>query len=52
LYLFLNEQSLLMIAVPRGTPNLLREFVARVGNILSMIGVSNERIEKEIEHFR
>jgi hypothetical protein len=52
LYLFLNEQCLLVVAVPRGTPDLLREFVGRVGNVLSMIGVSNERIEKEIEHFR
>ena len=52
LYLFLNEQSLLVVAVPRSTPNLLRGFVARVGNVLSMIGVSNKRIEREIEHFR
>lgn len=52
LYLFLNEQSLLVVAVPRHTPQLLQEFVARVGNILSMIGVPNKRIENEIEHFR
>jgi hypothetical protein len=52
LFLFLNEQCLLAVAVPRGTPDVLREFVARVGNILSMIGVPNDRIEKELEHFR
>lgn len=52
MYLFLNEQSLLVVVVPRGTPDLLQIFVARVGNVLSMIGVPNERIEKEIEHFR
>jgi hypothetical protein len=26
-------------------------FVARVGNLLSMIGVPNERIHQEVEHF-
>ncbi|HUO84221.1 MAG TPA: hypothetical protein VM534_03820 [Thermoanaerobaculia bacterium] len=51
-YLFVNEQSLLAVVVPRGEPDLLRQFVARVGNILSMIGVSNQRIEEEVEHFR
>jgi hypothetical protein len=52
IFLFMNEQSLLAVVVPRGTPDLLRAFVARVGNILSMIGVPNPRIEIEIEHFR
>src|SRR5205085_8752738 len=52
LYLFMNEQSLLVVAIPRGTPDLLRAFVARIGNILSMIGVPGARIEKELEHFR
>lgn len=52
LYLFLNEQSLLVVAVPRGTPDVLRALVARVANVLSMIGASNERIQKEVEHFR
>jgi len=52
IFLFVNEQSLLAVVVPRGTPNLLQVFVARVANLLSMIGVANERIEIEIEHFR
>lgn len=47
----MNEQSLLAVIVPRGHPNLLHTFVARVGNLLSMIGVPNERIDIEIEHF-
>lgn len=50
-FLFVNEQSLLAVVVPNGTPNLMHVFVARVGNILSMIGVPNERIERELEHF-
>lgn len=52
LFIFVNEQSLLAVVVPRGEPDLLRLFVARVANILSMIGVTNVRIEEEIEHFR
>jgi Domain of unknown function (DUF6933) len=40
-----------MVVVPRGEPDLLHAFVARVGNLLSMIGLSNERIEQELEHF-
>jgi hypothetical protein len=51
LFIFVNEQSLLIVAVPRGEPVLLHAFVARVGNVLSMIGVSNPRIEEELEHF-
>ena len=51
LFLFMNEQTLLMVVVPRGEPRILHTFVARVGNLLSMIGVPNTRIEMEIEHF-
>jgi len=53
-YLFTNEQSLLSVVFPRqGTSTeTLQLFVARVGNLLSMIGVSNARIEEELEHFR
>src|SRR6266536_2671402 len=51
LFLFVNEQSLLAVVVPRGEPGLLNLFVARVGNILSMVGVPNARIEQELEHF-
>jgi len=40
------------VAIPRGTPDLFRAFVARIGNILSLIGVPDARIEKELEHFR
>ncbi len=52
MFLFMNEQSLLAVVVPVGVPRLLHTFVARVGNLLSMIGLPNERIEREIEHFR
>ena len=52
MFLFVNEQSLLGVVVPLGFPRLLNTFVARVGNLLSMIGLTNERIEREIEHFR
>jgi hypothetical protein len=52
MFLFMNEQSLLAVVVPVGTPALLHTFVARVGNLLSMIGLPNERIEREIDHFK
>lgn len=51
MFLFMNEQSLLAVVVPVGIPDLLHHFVARVGNLLSMIGLPNERIEQEIQHF-
>lgn len=51
MFLFMNEQSLLAVVVPAGVPELLNMFVARVGNLLSMIGLPNRRIEQEIEHF-
>jgi hypothetical protein len=51
-FLFMNEQSLLAVIVPRYAMMSMNVFVARVGNLLSMIGVPNERIEEEIEHFR
>lgn len=51
MFLFMNEQSLLAVVVPRGEQALLILFVARVGNLLSMIGVPNPRIEQEVEHF-
>lgn len=50
-YLFVNEQSLLAVFVPRRGMTSMNVFVARVGNILSMLGLSNDRIEEEIEHF-
>ena len=50
-FLFMNEQSLLAVLVPRGEMRSMNVFVARVGNILSMLGVPNERIHAEIEHF-
>lgn len=46
----MNEQSLLAVAVPRREPLVLQVFVARVANVLSMIGVPDERIEIELEH--
>lgn len=52
MFLFMSEQSLLAVVVPVGAPAPLRMFVARAGNLLSMIGLPNERIEREIEHFR
>ncbi len=51
-FLFMNEQSLLAVVVPRGTPDLLNVFIARVANVLSMIGVPNARIEHELVHFQ
>lgn len=53
-FLFTNEQCLLAVVVPwQGTPaEIMRIFVSRVANILSMIGVTNARIEDELEHFR
>ena len=51
-FLFMNEQSLLAVVVPRGTPDLLNTFVARVGNVLSLIGLPNGRIEQELVHFQ
>ena len=52
LFLFVNEQSLLAVLVPRHAMKSMDVFVARVGNILSMIGLSSDRIHEEIEHFR
>jgi len=52
MFLFMNEQSLLAVVVPVGMSALLNTIVARVGNLLSMIGVSNERIDREIDHFK
>lgn len=51
IFLFMNEQSLLAVAVPRGEAMVLQAFVARVANILSMIGIPGDRIEVELEHF-
>lgn len=51
IFLFMNEQSLLAVIVPRYAMTSMNVFVARVANILSMIGVTNERIEEELEHF-
>src|SRR5690349_22596388 len=51
LFLFMNEQSLIMVVVPQDDRNILYAFVARVGNLLSMIGLPNKRIEHELEHF-
>ncbi len=51
-FLFMNELNLLAVVVPRDTFNPLNTFVARVANLLSMIGVPNARIERELEHFR
>jgi hypothetical protein len=50
-FLFMNEQSLLTVIVPRAEQDLLNVFVKRVANILSMIGISNDRIELELLHF-
>lgn len=50
-FIFMNEQSLLAVIVPRRERKVLQVCVARVANVLSMIGVSNERIEEELEHF-
>ncbi len=50
-FLFMNEASLLAVVVPHNTTDVLSEFVARVANILSMIGVSNARIESELTNF-
>jgi hypothetical protein len=50
-FLFMNEQSLLTVLVPRHEMTSMNVFVARVGNILSMLGVPNDRIHDEIEHF-
>lgn len=50
-FLFMNEQSLLSVLVPRHEMRSMNVFVARVGNILSMLGLPNARIHEEIEHF-
>jgi hypothetical protein len=50
-FLFMNEQSLLTVLVPRHEMKSMNVFVARVGNILSMLGVPNDRIQEELEHF-
>jgi uncharacterized protein DUF6933 len=50
-FLFMNEQSLLTVIVPRAERDLLNAFVKRVANILSMIGLSNNRIDLELLHF-
>ena len=52
MFLFVNEQSLLAVIVPGGVSGLLLMFVGRVSNLLSMIGLPNERIDRELEHFR
>lgn len=53
-YLFTSDRSLLSVVVPRQdtAQETFHLLVARVGNILSMIGATNARIEEEIEHFR
>lgn len=50
-FLFMNEQSLLSVLVPRRAMSSMNVFVARVGNILSMLGLPDARIHQEIEHF-
>ena len=51
MFLFTNEQSLVTVVVPAGVRGLLNIFVARVGNLLSMLDLPNQRIEQEMEHF-
>jgi hypothetical protein len=51
LFLFMNEPSLLIVIVPRGETPVLQAFVARVGNVLSMIGLANGRVEEELGDF-
>lgn len=48
----MNERSLLAVVVPVTERSVLHSFVMRVANLLSMIGVPNERIEEELVHFR
>ncbi|MFN2441160.1 MAG: hypothetical protein ABR517_00600 [Thermoanaerobaculia bacterium] len=51
-FLFTSERSLLSVVVPADQKDLLQEFVRRVMNLLSMIGVPDESIHRELEHFR
>jgi hypothetical protein len=53
-FVYTNERTLLSVFHPRqdDLAQAMPAFVRRVGNILSMIGVPNWRIEEEIEHFR
>ena len=51
-WLFTSERSLISVVVPADQKDILHLFVRRVTNLLSMIGVPNETIEREWEHFR
>jgi hypothetical protein len=51
LIMFVNERSLLTVAVPvRDIENLIPLFRVRVENLLLMIGVEQEVIDREISH--
>ena len=52
LIVFVNERSLVTVAIPAWeAENLVSLFLARVKNLLRMIGVSQEIIDKEISHY-
>jgi hypothetical protein len=52
LIIFVSEKSLLTVAIPGWEEkNLLPLFVSRVVNLLRMIGIPWENIEKEIVHY-
>jgi hypothetical protein len=52
LFLFTSARSLASVIVPRSEPLPLQVFVRRVANLLSMLGVEDGEIEREIEHYR
>lgn len=52
LIIFVNERSLLSVAVPIWeSDNLLLLFRLRFGNLLGMIGILPEAIDREIRHY-
>lgn len=51
-FLFTNARSLASVVVPRSEPLTLQVFVRRVANLLSMLGVEDREIERELDHFQ
>ena len=52
LIIFVNEKSLLSVAIPIGlSKNLIPVFRIRVANLLGMIGIHSKVIENELSHF-
>jgi len=52
LFVFVSSTTLLTVAIPVRETDIGKLFVLRVANLLAMIGISVNGIERELEHFR